>query len=100
MKVQFLLFQNDGDDASHSLAFELPGIPQVGDLVTISRPDQEGCTDFVVRRAQWDLNFPDDHVSHRAGEVVIGTTTAVTVECVFSVGPYSSEEHKRTAPGA
>ena len=28
------------------------------------------------------------------------TTSAVTVECAFAVGPYSSEEHKRTAPCA
>ena len=71
-----------------------------GDRVTISRPGQEGCSNFVVRRTQWDLEFPDDNRSHRAGEIIVGSTNSVTVECTFAVGPYSSEEHKRTAPGA
>jgi len=100
MKIQFLLFPNEGDEPDHSLTFDLPGVPQVGDRVTISHPGQEGYANFVVRRAQWDLDFPDVETSHRAGENVVGITSAVTVECAFMVGPYSSEEHKRTAPCA
>lgn len=99
MNVQFLLFMDEEEDPNHTLVFDLPNIPQNGDLVTISRPGQEGCTDFVVRRTQWDLDFPDDKTSHRAGEIVIGSTAAVTVECTYTVGPYSSEEHKRAVPG-
>ena len=100
MKVQFLLFPDEGDEPGHSLTFDLPGVPQAGDRVTITRPGQEGYTNFIVRRTQWDLDFPDVVTSHRAGEIVVGTTSAVTVECAFAVGPYSSEEHKRTAPCA
>lgn len=99
MNVQFLLFLDDGDEPDHSLTFDLPGVPQTGDLITISRPDQEGCSNFIVRRARWDLNFPDDKSSHRAGEIVVGNASGVTVECTFVVGPYSSEEHKRVASG-
>ncbi len=99
MNVQFLLYLDEEDEPNHSLSFDLPSIPQTGDLVTISRPGQEGCTNFVVRRTQWDLDFPDDQTTHRAGENVVGTTTAVTVECTYAVGPFSSEEHKRSIPG-
>ncbi len=100
MKIQFLLFPDEGDEPDHSLTFDLPGVPQTGDQVTISHPGQEGCTNFVVRRTLWDLDFPDPKTPHRAGEIVVGTMSAVTVECTFAVGPYSSEEHKRTAPCA
>ncbi|MAF95874.1 MAG: alpha/beta hydrolase [Rhodospirillaceae bacterium] len=100
MKVQFLLFPDEGEEPDHTLMFELPGVPQVGDCVTISHPGQEGCTNFIVRRTHWDLDHPGLGPSHRAGESVVGTASAVTVECEFAVGPYSSEEHKRTAPCA
>ncbi len=100
MMMQFLLFQNGEDEPIQSLAFDLPGVPQTGDLVTISRPDQEGCSDFIVRRVQWDLDYPDSKTTHRADKIVIGSARAVTVECTFALGPYSSEEHKRTAPCA
>ncbi|MBC8339893.1 MAG: hypothetical protein ISR51_02115 [Rhodospirillales bacterium] len=94
MKIQFLLFPDDGDEPDHNLMFDLPGVPQAGDRVTISHPGQEGCTDFIVRRACWDLDHPDPGPHHRAGEVIVGTTNSVTVECIFAVGQYSSEEHK------
>jgi len=99
MNIQFLLFENDDEEPEHSLTFDLPGVPQAGDRVTVSRPGQEGCSNFIVRRTQWDLGFPGDNTSHRVGEIIIGSTSAITVECSFVVGPYSSEEHKRVAPG-
>ncbi|MBT3400394.1 MAG: hypothetical protein HN420_10425 [Rhodospirillaceae bacterium] len=94
MKVQFLLFPDDGDEPDHTMTFELPGVPQAGDRVTISHPGQEGCANFIVRRIRWDLDHPDPEPHHRAGEIVEGTLSAVSVECTFVVGPYSSEEHK------
>jgi len=98
MKVEFLLFPAEADEPDHSLTFDLPGVPRTGDLVTVSHPGQEGYANFIVRRTRWDLDHPDPETPHRAGEIVVGTTYAVTVECTFAVGPYSSEEHKRTAP--
>lgn len=100
MKIQFLLFQDEEDLPDQSLVFDLPGVPQTGDVVTISRPGQEGYTNFVVRRIQWDLDYPDNKPVHRTDEIVIGRTSAVTAECTYAVGPYSSEEHKKVAPGA
>ncbi len=94
MKMQFLLFQDETDKPNHGLMFDLPSVPQAGDRVTISRPGQEGYTNYIVRRSQWDLDLPDAKTSRRAGEIVVGSASAVTVECMFTVGPYSSEEHK------
>jgi len=94
MNIQFLLFEDEGELPNHSLTFDLPGVPEVGDRVTISRPAQEGCANFMVRRRQWQLDYPIEKTSHRAGELIIGTTSAITIECTFEVGPYSSEEHK------
>ncbi len=99
MKIQFLLFPDEGDEPDHSLTFDLPGVPQAGDQVTISRPGQEGCANFIVRRPLWALDYPDAEHAHRAGEAAVGTTNAVSVECGFKVGPYSSEEHKGIAIG-
>jgi len=100
MKIQFLLFPDEGGEPDHSLTFDLPGVPQAGDRVTISHPGQEGCTNFIVRRTLWDLDHPDPEPHYRAGEIVVGTTSAVTVECTFAVGPYSAEEHKGVAAAA
>jgi len=95
MMVQLLLFQDESDAPHHGLAFDLPGVPRAGDLLTITRLGQEGCTDYVVRRAIWDLDYPAEAGGHRAGAAPVGSATAVTVECLFRVGPYASEEHKR-----
>ncbi len=98
MNIQFLLFQDEGDEATQSLIFDLPSVPQAGDRVTISRPGQEGYSSFIVRRTRWDLDYPEEKISHRAGEIVVGSTSTVSVECIFAVGSYSSEEHKKTPP--
>ncbi len=94
MNIQFVLFGKEGDETNQYLTFDMPSVPQAGDKVTISRPNQEGCSNFVVRRARWNLVFPDDKSSHRAGEIVVGSMGDVTVECSFAVGSYASEEHK------
>jgi len=99
MKIQFLLFQEEDDEPDQTLLFDLPGVPQVGDGVTISRPGQEGYSNFNVRRIQWDLDYPAESPAHRADETVIGSASAVTVECVYVIGSYSSEEHKKTVLG-
>ena len=100
MIVQFLFDPEKWEVAGEGLVFEMPGVPMAGDGVSISRPGQEGCTNFIVRRTCWDLDYPEEGPAHRyAGESVIGTTNAVTVECEFVVGPYSSEEHKKAGAG-
>jgi hypothetical protein len=97
MRVELALVPIEGEEPHHRLAFEMPGVPQIGDCVTISRPGQSGNTEFIVRRIHWTLNHRETGPAQHAGETVVGTTTAVTVECEFVAGPYSFEEHKSIA---
>ena len=96
MKVQLLLYHRGDEKPDHRLMFDMPGVPQTGDCITISRPDQAGCTNFIVRRIQWALDCPNTVLPYHADESDIGATSAVTIECELAIGPYSSEEHKRT----
>lgn len=95
MRVELVLVPIEDEEPHHNLMFEMPGVPQTGDCVTISRPGQSGSTEFVVRRTCWTLNHPETGSNHHAGESIVGSTVSVAVECEFAAGPYSSEEHKK-----
>ena len=97
MRIELVLAPTEDEEPHHRLAFEMPGVPQAGDCVTVSRPDQSGHTEFVVSRTCWALDSGEAGSTQHAGESVVGTTTSVTVECEFVAGPFSSEEHKRIA---
>ena len=97
MRVELVLAPIEDEEPHHKLVFEMPGVPQTGDCVTISRPGQSGNTEFVVSRTRWTLDYPETASTHHAGESVVGSTNSVTVECEFVAGSYSSEEHKRFA---
>lgn len=99
MKVQLRIVTGDdtpgGANAfGHGMDFEMPSVPRAGDLVTVSHPNQEGQTWFVVRRAIWSLDHPGVALPYRADERSIGAPGTVILECEFAVGPYQSEEHK------
>lgn len=95
MRVELILVPIEDEEPHHKLEFEMPGAPQTGDRVTISRPGQSGSTEFLVTRTCWTLDYPEMGSIHHAGECVVGTTNSVTVECEFVAGPYSAEEHKK-----
>lgn len=98
MRVNLAFVSNEGVEPPDGLDFEMPDVPCPGDRITIQRPGQEGSSDFIVRRRHWTLDHPEcGPPRHHVGETVTGTTRAVTVECEFAIGPYSSEEHKRVA---
>ena len=97
MRVELVLAPLDEEEPHQRLIFEMPGVPQTGDCVTVSRPDQSGNTEFVVNRTCWTLDHPETGSQHHAGDSVVGTTSSVIVECEFVTGPFSSEEHKRVA---
>ncbi len=99
MKVQLAFVPTGGGEPNRSLDFDMPGVPQSGDHVTILWPGQSGSADFIVRRAWWTLASPEARPTHRADEAIVGTTDSVTVECEFAVGSVSSEEHKGFACG-
>ena len=97
MRVELVLAPLDVEEPHHRLVFEMPGVPRAGDRVTVSRPDQSGNTEFVVKRTCWTLDHPETGSPYHAGESVVGTTASVTVECEFVAGTFSSEEHKSVA---
>ena len=97
MRVELVLVPIEEEEPHHRLVFEMPGVPRSGDCVTISRPGQSGSSEFVVSRTYWTLDYPETGSMPHAGGSVVGTTTAVTVECEFVAAPYSFEEHKSIA---
>ncbi len=99
MKVHVIFTPREADQPVDGLDFEMPGAPRPGDCITIQRPGQEGAMDFIVRRRYWTLEYPQCAPAPKAGESVVGSTRAVTIECEFAVGALSSEEHKRVAAG-
>jgi hypothetical protein len=86
MRVELVLMPIQDEEPHHRLMFEMPGVPQAGDCLTISRPGQSGHTEFAVTRACWTLDYPEPGWLHHAGETVVGTTSSVTVECAFVAG--------------
>jgi hypothetical protein len=94
MKVRLVFVPPGGGDAEFSLEFELPSVPQPGSYISITRPDQQvGTEDFIVRRNLWHLEHP---TTGAYGEGATGTMRVLGVECEFALGPYSSDEHRRT----
>jgi hypothetical protein len=104
-----------GGEAEYSLDFELPGVPQPGDYVTVSRSDGAGVESFIVRRSWWLLEHPARSQSSPMGfgEAVqrsrglhdggdssappsppAGQVKSLMVECEIAEGPFPSEEHR------
>ncbi len=94
MRIEFVFVTKEGDEPDHGMAFDMPGVPRTGDLVTVARPGQAGTASFVVRRIHWTLAHPDAPAAQCGAQAVAGTTNSVQVECEFVPGPYSAEEHK------
>lgn len=94
MRVEFVFTPKEGEEADHGQAFEMPGMPQKGDYMTITRPGQAGAASFIVRRVHWMLDYPGPATARCGARPVTGTTNSVIVECEFEPGPYSFEEHK------
>ena len=95
MIATLVFVQPGGGEADHHLDFELPGVPQPGDHVSITRSGQRGTEDFIVRRTWWHLEHPEGESERSVGPAHVGTTQRVTVECEFARSPYSSRSHNR-----
>lgn len=99
MKVRLVFVPPGGGEADYCLDFELPGLPQPGDYISIGRPDQLGSEDFIVRRTWWNLEFPGSKPTRDASDETHGTTKMIAVECEFAKGAYSSKDHQRACEG-
>jgi hypothetical protein len=96
MKVSLVFVPPEGGESDYSLDFELPAIPRPGDYISIRRPNQDGTSDFIVRRTWWHLHYPSDALYQAEGDNTIGTVRGIAVECEFARGPYSGDEHKKS----
>jgi hypothetical protein len=95
VKATLALVPPGGGEADYWLEFELPGVPQPGDYISITRPGQQGTEDFIVRRSWWYLEHPEPEQVVATARARIGKTQRLTVECEFARSPYSSENHRR-----
>ncbi len=98
MKVTLTFVPPGGGEADYGLGFDLPGVPQPGDYISILREGAgaPGSEDFIVRRTWWNLKTPETRAFAESGQEKYGETTGITVECEFARGPYSSDAHKRS----
>ena len=96
MKVTLTIVPPGGGEGEFTLDFDMPGIPQQGDYISVYRPGQMGTEDYIVRRTWWVLDFPSTEAIQPEGNVTVGTTKSFYVECEIARGIFSSEEHSRT----
>ena len=97
MKATLVFVPPGGGETDYSLDFELPELPNPGDYVSFTRPDEEGVHDFIVRRCWWRLHHPTKGLSMEGHEAKVnGMLTGAMVECEFALTPYSSESHKKS----
>jgi len=76
---------------NYSLKFALPAIPEVGDYISIRRPDSKLYTeDIIVRAVWWELYHGETRGVHAADDEIIGRDQGVVVECEPAIGLYSS----------
>lgn len=96
MNVSLVFVPPGGGESDYTLNFDLPTIPRPGDYISIRRLNQEGTSDFIVRRTWWHLYYPSDALYEDAKDTTHGTVKGIAVECEFARGPYSGNEHKKS----
>ena len=98
MRATLVFVPPGGGEADYQLDFDVPGVPQPGDYITIRRKGEGVATteDFIVRRSWWHLATPETRPAILDGFAKAGSMTGAVVECEFALGPNSSEDHKRS----
>ena len=95
MKATLFFVPPGGGEHNYSLDFELPGVPQPGDYISITRPNEQGTSDFIVRRTWWSLHYPSDATYKVDGDSTHGSVKEINVECEYARAFTSSEGHLR-----
>ena len=94
MKARLVFVPPGGGEADYSLLFDLPGVPQAGDYISIQRGEETGTEDFIVRRTWWHLNTPEIRATVIGDDERMGEVAVLVVECEFAVGHNSHADHK------
>ena len=77
--------------------FDLPEVPRAGEYISILRPDKEPFSeDAIVRQVWWRLRHPEVRGVVSAGSEKIGNVIEIFVECEPALGPWSSDNWRRS----
>ena len=83
----------------YSLDFDLPEIPRIGDYISIQRPDHRAPfgEDLIVRQVWWRLDHPETRgITPSDQTTKVGKMREIFVECDAAIGPYSSDNWRRS----
>lgn len=77
----------------YSLKFALPAVPNVGDYISIYRPDSKLHTeDVVVRHVWWHVRHDEtDAFGDGDEEPLVGRVREIIVECDPAIGPFARD---------
>jgi hypothetical protein len=95
MKVRLVFVPPGGGEQDYYRDFEMPGVPQAGDYISVMRPGTHETSDFIVRRTWWHLEYPENTGIRSSDNPVYGSVHSVVVECEFAKGIHSNAEHLR-----
>ncbi len=87
--VEIVVREVGGTKPEYSLSFDVPGVPQIGDYISINRLDvrEPLGEDLIVRHVWWRLKHSGESLSS-------GAVTEIFVECDKAIGPYSTAAWK------
>ena len=91
IKVVVVYREPGSSKLDYSLEFDLPGLPAVGDYISVQRADVDSPLgeDLIVRRLWWRLKHPSPTTGGKLPTV--GKMTELFVECDRATGPYSTK---------
>jgi hypothetical protein len=92
-QVQIVVREIGSTKFDYSLPFDVPGVPRVGDYISIHRedtPTPHG-EDLIVRRIWWRLETSEVRTAPPAEIVQTGDVREIIVECDQAIGPYSTD---------
>ena len=88
MKVNLSFVPPGGGETDYTLPMEMPEIPRAGDYISVFRPEEQGTSDFIVKRTWWNVEFNEGAES--------GSTKSIWVECEFALKRgVSSKAHEK-----
>ena len=86
MKVKLGFISSVDGEQDYMLPMELPELPRKGDLISVTRNNETGSEDFIVKDVRWNLQFDDSKD--------VGKPLEVWVLCEFAETYWSKDTHK------
>jgi hypothetical protein len=85
----------------YSLTFDAPAIPREGEYISIQRPDKMRPLgeDMIVRKVWWRYFHPHAGAYQTEEDQKVGKLDEVYVECEPAIGPWSSDDWRKSFEG-